>query len=224
MIFAWDFTENFIRPLSKWGGFFFLILGIMWIIYALYETKRRGSFKKRKVQEWDFDVTKFLKGLTYIGFLVGIFSMMSGIGQLILDEPPSVAYATANPGAGRSLFSAILLIVFGIFTFLKPLNDLPIASVVGLLVALTAAIFVCLIIPGWAVEHIAIHFDPKWFFIILFIIIFAVVAILVKFYIGGLMGVSKVVSWPPFAFIVAVVCLIQGFLLLVVGIGISGYF
>ncbi|MFX0037359.1 MAG: hypothetical protein ACFE9I_17190, partial [Candidatus Hermodarchaeota archaeon] len=61
-------------------------------------------------------------------------------------------------------------------------------------------------------------------FIILFIIIFAVVAILVKFYIGGLMGVSKVVSWPPFAFIVAIVCLIQGFLLLVVGIGISGYF
>ena len=102
MIFAWDFTENFIRPLSKWGGFFFLILGIMWIIYALYETKRRGSFKKRKVQEWDFDVTKFLKGLTYIGFLVGIFSMMSGIGRLILDEPPSVAYATANPGAGSA--------------------------------------------------------------------------------------------------------------------------
>ena len=150
--------------------------------------------------------------------------MLSGIGELILDEPPSVAYAAVNSGAGRNLFSAILLIVFGIFTFLKPLNDLPIASVVGLLVASAAAIIVCLLIPDGLVEHIAIHFDPKWFFIILFIIILAVVAILVKFYIGGLMRVSKIISWPPFAFIVAVLCLIQGFLLLVVGISILGYF
>ena len=220
MIFAWDFTEDFIRPLAKWGGFFFLILGIMWIIYAIYETKRRGSFKKRKTESWEFDVTKFLKGLTYIGILVGIFSIMSGIGELILDEPPSVAYAAANPGVGRSLFSAILLIVFGLFTLLKPLNDLPIASVVGLIIASTASIIVCLLIPDVLVQHIAIHFDPKWFFIILFIIILAIVAILVKFYIAGIMRISKIISWPPFAFVVAVVCLIQGFLLLVLGISI----
>lgn len=220
MIFQWDFTENFLRPLSRWGGFFFLILGIMWLIYAIYETKRRGSFKKRKVESWDFDITKFLKGLTYIGFLVGIFSMLSGIGELILNEAPSVAYATAHPGAGRNYFSAILLIVFGIFTFLKPLNDLPIASIVGLIVAIAAALIVCFLIPPVLVEHIAIHFDPKWFFIILFIVILAVVAILVKFYIGGIMGISKVISWPPFAFIVAVVCLVQGILLLVLGISI----
>jgi len=220
LIFAWNFTENFLRPLSRWGGFFFLILGVMWLIYAIYETKRRGSFKKRKVESWDFDITRFLKILTYIGFFVGIFSMMSGIGELILDEPPSVAYAAANPGAGRSLFSAILLIVFGIFTFLKPINDLPIASIVGLIVASAAAIIVCLLIPDVLVEHIAIHFDPKWFFIILFIIILAIVAILVKFYIAGIMRISKIISWPPFAFIVAVVCLIQGFLLLVLGISI----
>ncbi len=222
MIFAWNFTEDFIRPLSRWGGFFFLILGVMWIIYALYETKRRGSFKKRKVESWDFDVTKFLKALTYIGFIVGIFSIMSGIGELILDEPPSLAYAVANPGAGKSLFSAILLIVFGIFTFLKPINDLPIASIVGLIVASAAAIIVSMLIPDTLVEHIAIHFDPKWFFIILFIIILAIVAILVKFYIAGIMRISKIMSWPPFAFIVAIVCLIQGFLLLMLGISILG--
>lgn len=208
------------RPLSKWGGFFFLILGIMWIIYAIYETKRRGSFKKRKVESWDFDITKFLKALTYIGILVGIFSIISGVGALILDEPPSVAYATENPGAGRNLFSAILLIVFGAFTLLKPLNDLPISSIVGLVLAIAVGIIVCLLIPDWVVEHIAIHFDPKWFFIVLFIIILAVVAIFVKFYIAGIMGISKVLSWPPFAFIVAIVCIIQGILLLVVGISI----
>ncbi|MFX1500875.1 MAG: hypothetical protein ACFFDH_07925 [Promethearchaeota archaeon] len=219
MIFAWDFTENFLRPLSRWGGFFFLILGIMWLIYAAYETMRRGSFKKRKVESWDFDITKFLKVLTYLGFIVGIFSMLSGIGELILNEPPSAAYAN-NLGDERNLFSAILLVIFGVFTFLKPLNDLPIASIVALIIASAVGIIVCILIPDTLVQHIAIHFDPKWFFIVLFIIILAIVALIVKFYIAGIMGVSKVLSWPPFAFIVAVVCVIQGFLLLVLGISI----
>ena len=163
MIFAWDFTENFLRPLSQWGGFFFLILGIMWIIYALYETKRRGSFKKRKVESWDFDVTKFLKGLTYFGFIVGIFSILSGAGELILNEPPSTAYAALNPTAGKSIFTAIILIVFGIFTFLKPINDLPIASVIGLMVASLIVAIIALAIPQQLVEVIAVFIDQRYY-------------------------------------------------------------
>ena len=60
MIFQFDFTEHILKPLGKFGGWFMLILGIIWLVYAAYETKRRKSFKKRKVEDWDFDVTKFL--------------------------------------------------------------------------------------------------------------------------------------------------------------------
>jgi len=220
MIFQFDFTENFLEPLAKFAAFIILVLGVIWIIFALYEAKRRGGFKKRKTEDYDLKVTKFLKGLTYLGFIVGIFGILSGVAGLILDIKPSVAFI----GDGRSIFTSIFLIVIGVFTFLKPLNDLPIASVVGILAASAVAIVVSSVIPKVLVQHIAIHFDPKWFFIILFIIVFAVVAILVKFYIGGLMTASKIISWPPFAFIVAILCLVQGFLLLVVGISITGLF
>jgi hypothetical protein len=224
LIFAFDFTENILRPLSQWGGFFLVLLGIIWIIYAIYETKRRGSFKKRKVETWDFDVTKFLKILTYFGFLVGIFSILSGVGELILDVPPSNLFAELNPTAGKSLFTAIILIVFGIFTFLKPINDLPIASVIGLLVASLIVAIIALAIPQQLVEVIAVFIDPKILLIIIFIIIFAIVALTAKFYMSGVMAISKALSWPPLAFIVAAFCLIQGFLLLVIGVSISGYF
>ncbi|MHA2130601.1 MAG: hypothetical protein ACW99L_11560 [Promethearchaeota archaeon] len=201
-----------------------MLLGIIWIIYAIYETKRRGSFKKRKVETWDFDVTKFLKILTYFGFLVGIFSILSGVGELILDVPPSNLFAELNPTAGKSLFTAIILIVFGIFTFLKPINDLPIASVIGLLVASLIVAIIALAIPQQLVEVIAVFIDPKILLIIIFIIIFAIVALTAKFYMSGVMAISKALSWPPLAFIVAAFCLIQGFLLLVIGVSISGYF
>ena len=224
MIFQFDFTENILRPLSQWGGFFLLLLGIIWIIYAIYETKRRGSFKKRKVETWDFDVTKFLKILTYFGFIVGIFGILSGVGQLILDVPPSTAYALLNPTAGKSLFTAIILIVFGMFTFLKPINDLPIASVIGLLLASLIVAIIAIAIPQQLVEVIAVFIDPKILLIIIFIIIFAIIALTAKFYMSGVMAISKALSWPPLAFIVAAFCLIQGFLLLVVGVSISGYF
>ncbi|KKL85296.1 hypothetical protein LCGC14_1956130, partial [marine sediment metagenome] len=194
---------------------------VMWIIYALYETMRRGSFKKRKVEDWDFDITKFLKGLTYIGFIVGIFSILSGVGELILDEYPSMAY---DKTAGRSLFTAIFLIFFGILTFFKPINDLPIASIIGLMVASALVVIIALIIPQGVVEFIAGFIDPKIVLIVFFIIIFTIIALTVKFYMGGLMAISKLISWPPLALIVAVFCLIQGFLLLVIGVSITGYF
>ena len=149
---------------------------------------------------------------------------MSGVGALILDVPPSTAYALKNPTVGRSLFTAIILIVFGIFTFLKPINDLPIASVIGLMVASLIVAIIALAIPEKFVEAIAVFIDPKILLVIIFIIIFAIIALTAKFYMSGVMAISKALSWPPLAFIVAAFCLIQGFLLLVVGVSISGYF
>ncbi|KKK63778.1 hypothetical protein LCGC14_2990850, partial [marine sediment metagenome] len=176
MIFAFDFTENILKPLAQLGGFFLLLLGVIWIIYAIYETKRRGSFKKRKVETWDFDITKFLKILTYFGFIVGIFSILSGVGELILKVPPSTAYALLNSTTERNIFTAIILIVFGVFTFLKPINDLPIASVIGLLVASLIVAIITLAIPPQLVQVIAVFIDPKILLVIIFIIIFAIIA------------------------------------------------
>ena len=225
MLLQFDFTENILKPLGKLGGWFLLILGIMWLVYAAYETKRRKSFKRRKVEDWDkeFDVTKFLKGLTYIGFIVGLLSLISGFSGLIFDIPPSVAYVTTSENA-RNLFTSILLIVFGILTFVKPANDLPLASLIGILAASLAVIVLAFAIPQVVVDFIAVVIDPKILLAILFIIIFAIVALTAKFYTKAFMTISKAISWPPLAVIFAFFCFIQGFLLLVIGVSISGYF
>jgi len=195
----------------------------MWLVYAIYETMRRGSFKERKVEDWNFNVTKFLKILTYLGIVIGVFGLLSGVGGLILDQAPSVAYAS-NTQDARSLFTSIFLIILGVLTLLKPLNDLPISSVIGILLASLVVVVVVLAIPDQLVQVIAVFIDPRIILAIIFIFVFAIVALTVKFYIGTLMSISKVISWPVFAFIVAVFCLLQGFLLIVIGVSITGYF
>jgi hypothetical protein len=222
LIYQFDFTEGFLRPLAEFAGFFTLVLGVMWLIYAIYEAKRRGSVKNRKVEEWNFDVTKFLKFFTYFGIVIGILSLLSGVGGLILNQPPSRAFAFNNPNA--SIFTSVFLIILGILTLLKPLNDLPISSVLGILLASIVVVVVSFSIPDQVVELIAVFIDPRLLLVIIFIIVFAIVALTVKFYIGALMGISKAISWPVLAFIVAVFCILQGFLLLVVGVSITGFF
>ena len=223
MIYQFDFTENFLRPLAEFAGFFTLILGVMWLVYAVYETKRRGSIKKRKVEDWNFDITKFLKFLTYLGIVIGIFGLLSGVGGLILDQAPSVAYAV-NTQDTKSLFTSAFLIILGTLTLLKPLNDLPISSVIGILLASLVVVVVVLALPEKLVLVIAVFIDPRIVLAIIFIFVFAIVALTVKFYIGTLMSISKAISWPVFAFIIAIFCLLQGFLLIVIGVSITGYF
>jgi len=223
LIYQFGFTEVFLRPLAELAGFFILLLGVMWLVYAIYETMRRGSFKERKVEDWNFNVTKFLKILTYLGIVIGVFGLLSGVGGLILDQAPSVAYAS-NTQDARSLFTSIFLIILGVLTLLKPLNDLPISSVIGILLASLVVVVVVLAIPDQLVQVIAVFIDPRIILAIIFIFVFAIVALTVKFYIGTLMSISKVISWPVFAFIVAVFCLLQGFLLIVIGVSITGYF
>ncbi len=207
---------DFLTSLSDFGAAFLLLLGIIWIIYGLYEATRRKSFLKKKVEDWDFPITKFLKVLTLTGFIVGILCIIVGVGSLILNLPPSRLYAieTANE---RHLFTSIFLIVVGLITFLKPINDLPIASILALIVATIACIFIAWAIPDGAVELVANYVNPKIVLIIIFIIIFAIVAITVKFWMSLWMGLSKVLSWPPLAFILAAFCIIQATFLIVVG-------
>ncbi len=220
MILQLDVVDGFLRPIASFAGVFVIFLGIMWFIYASYEANRRKSWRKlTKVDDWDFDITKFLKILTLLGFAVGIFSIITGISGLILDEAPSVAYR-AETGESRNLFTCIFLISLGVLTFMKPLNDLPIASVIGILAGSAICILIAIVIPDRAVEFIGGYVNPKIVLIVVFFIIFTIVAITVKFYTAGLMFVSKVISWPPLAFIVAIFCFAQGFSLVVMGISL----
>jgi len=147
-------------------------------------------------------------------------AILSGVGGLMEDVPPSPGFIVEHV----SIFTSAILIIFGILTLLKPLNDLPIASVVGLLAGSAVILVLVMVMPAGAYTVIGLFMNPTVFFVILFIIIFAIIALTAKFYIGGLMKISKFISWPPIAFIVAGFCLLQGFLVLVLGVSIGYLF
>ncbi|GAH32991.1 unnamed protein product, partial [marine sediment metagenome] len=138
-----------------------------------YEKKRRGSITKRKTEE-EFDTTKFLRGLSYIGLILGIFVVWSGVTSLIMDIPPSFKYRDITEN-GSNHFTSIFLIVIGITMALKPISDLPLSSILGLIAGTATAFIIALLVPDGAVKFIAGFINPKWILVIIFIIVTVII-------------------------------------------------
>ena len=214
----WPYVLAFFTWVSESAGIFVLISGVIALTWIGFERKRRGSFFKRK-SESESTISKSLRAIlrliSYSGVIIGILDIWAGSMGLILDIPPSFKYA---PG-GADHFTCIFLIVVGIAMFFKPINDLPLSSILGLMAGSATVFILALLIPDSAVEFIAVWINPKLLLIIIFIIITAIVAVTVKFYIGVLQAISKFLSWPPVAFVIMVFGFVQGILLW--GFGIS---
>ena len=217
----WDAIRGFFNWVSESAAIMMVLSGVMAISWIGYERKRRGSFLKRKV-EAVFSVTTILKVISFLGLLLGVFVIWSGVLSLILDIPPSFKYADVYPGEGANHFTSIFLIFMGIAMFFKPISDLPLASILGLVVGSAVALIIALLVPDWAVQLIGGVINPKWVLIIIFIIVAIVVALTARFYLKTLQRISKFLSWPPIAFIVMIFCFVQGFSLWITGYSIFG--
>jgi len=220
MIFQiWDIFQDFFDWIAESGAIMLILAGLIAITWFGYESKRRRSVTKRKVDEYEFNVTKFLRVLSYLGIIVGVFCIWSGAVSLLRGLPPSFAYRD-NVANEVNHFTSISLIVIGIVMFLKPINDLPWAGIIGLIVGGVVTFIIAIAVPDQLVEVIAVFIDPRWVLGIFFILIVAIVALSVKFYISGLMAISKVLSWPPIALVIMLYCFIQGFALLIFGFSV----
>jgi hypothetical protein len=218
----WPYILAFFTWVSESAGIFVLISGVIALTWVGFESKRRGSFFKRKSEEGiTAVVSKFLRIslriISYSGVIVGILCIWAGAMGLILDIPPSFKYGDITPHADH--FTCIFLIVVGIAMFFKPVNDLPLSSILGLIAASATVFILALIIPDSAVEWIAGWINPKLLLIIIFIIITALVAIVAKFFLRVPQAISKFLSWPPVAFLIMIFGFVQGILLW--GFGIS---
>ncbi len=210
MIFQiWDVFQDFFDWIAESGAIMLILAGLIAITWFGYESKRRRSITKRKVDEYEFNVTKFLRILSYLGIVIGVFCIFSGAVSLLRNLPPSFAYRD-NVANEVNHFTAISLIVIGLICFLKPINDLPWSGIIGLIVGSIITFIIAISIPEQLAEVIAVFIDPRWVLGILFVLIVAIVALTVKFYIKGLMAISKVLSWPPIALILMFYCFIQG--------------
>ncbi|MFX1365857.1 MAG: hypothetical protein ACFFCE_17240 [Promethearchaeota archaeon] len=217
----WDVIKGFFNWVAESGAIMMILSGLMAITWLGYERKRRGSFLKRKTEEEKFDITKFLRGLSYIGLILGIFVIWSGAVSLILNIPPSFQYRDVTENAANH-FTSIFLIVIGIAIFFKPISDLPLSSILGLIAGTATVFIIALLVPDGAVQVIAGVINPKWILVIIFIIVTVIVGLMAKFSIGTLQKVSKFLSWPPIAFVIMIFCFIQGFALWIWGVSIFG--
>jgi len=218
----WPYILAFFTWVSESAGIFVLISGVIALTWVGFESKRRGSFFKRKSEEGiTAVVSKFLRIslriISYSGVIVGILCIWAGAMGLILDIPPSFKYGDITPHADH--FTCIFLIVVGIAMFFKPVNDLPLSSILGLIAASATVFILALIVPDSAVEWIAGWINPKLLLIIIFIIITALVAIVAKFFLRVPQAISKFLSWPPVASLIMIFGFVQGILLW--GFGIS---
>ena len=218
----WPYILAFFTWVSESAGIFVLISGVIALTWVGFESKRRGSFFKRKSDsEKSSAISKFLRIIlriiSYSGVIVGILCIWAGAMGLILDIPPSFKYGDITPHADH--FTCIFLIVVGIAMFFKPVNDLPLSSILGLIAASATVFILALIVPDSAVEWIAGWINPKLLLIIIFIIITALVAIVAKFFLRVPQAISKFLSWPPVAFLIVIFGFVQGILLW--GFGIS---
>jgi len=216
----WPYVLAFLTWVSESAGIFVLISGVIALSWLGFERKRRGSFFKRK-SESESVISKslrvILRIISYSGVIVGLLNVWAGAMGLILDIPPSFKYGDITPHADH--FTCIFLIVIGIAMFFKPINDLPLSSILGLMAGSATVFILALLVPDSAVEFIAVWINPKLLLIILFVIVTVIVILTVKFYIGALQAISKFLSWPPVAFVVMVFGVVQGILLW--GFGIS---
>jgi hypothetical protein len=215
----WAIIRGFFDWIAESAAIMMVLSGIMAITWLGFERKRRGSFTKRKAEE-EFDVTKFLKGLSYLGLILGIFVIWSGVMSLILDIPPSFQYRDVTEPSSNH-FTSIFLIVIGLAMFFKPISDLPLSSILGLIAGTATTLIISLVIPD-SIADLAGTKVIKWTLIIIFIIVTAVVAISAKFYIGTMQKISKFLSWPPIALIIVIFCLVQGFTIWIFGVSIFG--
>lgn len=220
----WTYIQGFFDWVAQSAGVMVFITGFIALTWLGFERKRRGSFTKRNVEtKSGFNFPKFLRIMSYTGLIVGILDIWAGSLGLIRNIPPSFKYAARlddlgmDPSADH--FTCIFLIVIGIAMIFKPINDLPLASIIGGIAGAASVLALIFLVPDDFVDWIAYWINPKLALIIVFIVVTVVVSLTAKFYVGVLQAISKFLSWPPVAFIVMLFAFLQGILLW--GIGTS---
>ncbi len=185
--------------------YFYIICGI-WVLDLIYEAKRRKGFL-RYDDDWDFDITTLLKIITSISCASGVFISFIGTTGLIL-------------GLVTKTVSYVSLIVLGTLTCLKPLNDLPIASIIGLLASIAVGIVMAIVIH-FARMIIPFEISDTMLIVLIgvLVVIFIIVALIAKLWLLPLELISKIVSWPVVGIIGALYSLVLG-LMLTIGITI----
>ncbi len=210
------FLTGFVNLFADSAAIMLVICGLMALVWFFYEGVRRG-WVKPKGEEWERDkVSRALKVIIGLGIILGVITLLTGIVTMVMNIRPSLAYERLY-GSHFDWLTSISLLVMGVAMFLKPLEDLPLAALIGLAVGAAAALLVALILPQDFIATMNGFINMKWILFALFAIVATIVGVAIKFWLSSIEAISKFISWPPMALITAAFCLVQGFMVWIGG-------
>jgi len=216
MILQNELLDTFVNWFADSGAIMLVICGLMALVWFFYEGVRRG-WVKPKGEEWERDkVSRTLKVIIGLGIILGVITLLTGIVTMVMNIRPSLAYESKH-GSQFDWLTSIALIVMGIAMFLKPLEDLPLAALIGLAAGAASALLVALILPADFIEAANGYVNMKWILFGLFALVATIVGVAIKFWLSSIEAISKFISWPPMALITAAFCLVQGFMVWIAG-------
>ena len=212
MILQAGLYEKFVEIFVDSAAIMLVICGLMALMWFGYEGVRRG-FIKPKNESWERDtVSRVLKGIILLGLILGIVVLTTGILTMVLNMPPSFKYRDLH-GNNFDWLTSIALLVMGVAMFLKPLEDVPLASLIGMVAGAGVSFLLAMTIPQTLVDNLSPYVNMKWVLFGIFVVVATIVGIALKYWVGALETIAKVISWPPFALIAAAFCLTQGFMI-----------
>ena len=189
----------------------------MAITWLGFERKRKKGFIRFKTEEWEeTDVTKFLKIISFLGIFLGILMVWAAVVGMINDIPPSFAYRDYI-GDHYDPLTSWTCIIIGAVCFMKPLNDIPWAALIGIFAGILVGVLVAMNIPEELIEYS----NMKYFVVGTGIVVATIVGVAIKFWISSLQTISRVLSYPPVALIIAVYCIIQSLMLIAGGVSLA---
>jgi hypothetical protein len=227
MLAEWN-METFVNIFGDSAAWMLIFAGCMAILWFIYEGIRNGGFIRRTKEDFEkYDnISKGLKLIIVLGMILGLLEIATGVVTIMLNIPPSFKYAEVVGEARYDLLTSGLLIILGIAMFMKPMLDAPISALIGLLAAIAVGIILAMVLPpewvDFATQQTGVN--PKWLIVGVAVIVGLIVGAMAKFAIGSLEAIAKVISWPPIALLIAIICFVQGFGLLIWGFSLSALF
>lgn len=210
--FAQGLLDLWVKVFGDSGAWMLIFCGLMALVWFFYEGMRRGWIRRKK-EDWEMDsVSRFLKFLIFLGIVLGLINVITAIVTISLDIPPSYAYRD-NVGNHYDLLTSISLLVMGLAMFIKPLQDVPLATIIGLVAGAAVALLLAMVIPSGFLSDSTL----KWILVIVFVAVTSIVGALLKVWVDGIEAVAKFLSWPPVALVLAAYCIVQGLFVLVGG-------
>ena len=157
----------------------------------------------------------YLIGIDIVGFFVGIICLGTGITLLLGGQNMIVEWFGWLIGGKHDSFTMGLIIAVGLCLFLKPIKDIPWASLIGL-IAGAVVVFLSITYLETTLTWVAglVGIDVKVLYAVIFLLIYGIIFSLFGLAQHILHLVGTILSSRPGSFVLMVLCFLQAILII----------